>query len=76
MNAVGSINLQLRMVEGVPMLFEINPRFSSTVEFRDEFGFKDLIWSLEDKFRLPREKNTKNKSKYTKFYKAYTAFYE
>lgn len=42
----GSINVQLRLLEGVPMVFEINPRFSSTVGFRDEIGFSDLLWAI------------------------------
>jgi len=44
----GSINVQLKLVKDVPYIFEINPRFSSTVRFRDMMGFKDLIWSIED----------------------------
>lgn len=44
----GSINVQLRLSKGEPKIFEINPRFSSTVKFRNMLGFKDLIWSLED----------------------------
>jgi len=44
----GSINVQLRIHEGEPTVFEINPRFSSTVLFRHMFGFKDVQWSLED----------------------------
>lgn len=42
----GSINIQLRMNKGIPYLFEINPRFSSTVLFRHKMGFKDVIWSI------------------------------
>ena len=76
MNVSGSINLQLRMVNKRPMLFEINPRFSSTVEFRHEFGFKDLIWSLEDKFNLTKIEIRSNEYKFTKFYRSYKGFYE
>lgn len=47
----GSINVQLRMVKDLgPMVFEINPRFSSTVGMRHAIGFSDLIWSLEEQF--------------------------
>ena len=47
----GSINVQLRLVENVgPMVFEINPRFSSTVGMRHAIGFTDLIWSIEEQF--------------------------
>jgi carbamoyl-phosphate synthase large subunit len=49
----GCINVQLRLQESIPKVFEINPRFSSTVRFRDLFGFKDVQWSIEDKMNLP-----------------------
>ena len=48
-NLQGSINVQLRLKDGIPYVFEINPRFSSTVMFRHKLGFKDLLWSLQDK---------------------------
>lgn len=41
------LNVQLRLEEGIPYVFEINPRFSSTVMMRHKFGFKDFIWSLD-----------------------------
>jgi len=44
----GSINPQLRLTERGPVIFEINPRFSSTVMFRHLLGFKDLIWSVNE----------------------------
>jgi len=52
LNLIGSINAQLRIDEKGPCVFEINPRFSSTVRFRDLFGFKDVIWSIQDKLGL------------------------
>jgi len=42
----GSINVQLRKTQRGPVVFEINPRFSSTVMFRHLLGFHDVIWSL------------------------------
>jgi carbamoyl-phosphate synthase large subunit len=45
----GSINVQLILTERGPVVFEINPRFSSTVYFRHLLGFKDLIWTLEER---------------------------
>ena len=42
----GSINIQLRLHEGQPRVFEINPRFSSTVLMRHLIGFRDLEWTL------------------------------
>lgn len=53
LNLIGSINIQLRLTSRGPVVFEINPRFSSTVRFRHLFGFKDLEWSIEDKLGLP-----------------------
>jgi carbamoyl-phosphate synthase large subunit len=44
----GSINIQLRYTDRGPMVFEINPRFSSTVVFRHKLGFTDLVWSLQE----------------------------
>lgn len=49
LNLKGSINVQLKMTTKGPVIFEINPRFSSTLVFRDLLGFKDLIWSLYEK---------------------------
>jgi carbamoyl-phosphate synthase large subunit len=48
----GSINIQLKLTPNGPVVFEINPRFSSTVLFRHLTGFKDLIWTLEDFFEM------------------------
>lgn len=44
----GSINIQFRMTEKGPVIFEINPRFSSTLVFRHKLGFKDVEWSILD----------------------------
>lgn len=41
------INVQLRMRDNVPYVFEINPRFSSTVMMRHRIGFADFIWTLD-----------------------------
>lgn len=49
LDLLGSINVQLRISENSPKIFEINPRFSSTVLFRHLFGFKDLEWSIKDR---------------------------
>lgn len=42
----GAINVQLRLEKGEPKVFEINPRFSSTVGFRHRLGFRDFEWSV------------------------------
>jgi carbamoyl-phosphate synthase large subunit len=43
-NLVGSINLQSRRVDDVFIPYEINPRLSSTLLFRNKFGFDDAVW--------------------------------
>lgn len=45
---VGSINVQFILTKAGPKIFEINPRFSSTVRFRHILGFQDLVWSILD----------------------------
>jgi carbamoyl-phosphate synthase large subunit len=41
------INVQLRIAHGVPRVFEINPRLSSTVMMRHLMGFRDVQWILD-----------------------------
>ena len=60
LDLIGSINIQLRLKGGIPFVFEINPRFSSTVLFRHMVGFKDLIWSIEDALGLQISKYRSN----------------
>lgn len=45
----GLMNIQLRLTDDGPKIFEINPRLSSTLVFRDKMGFRDLIWLLEQR---------------------------
>jgi carbamoyl-phosphate synthase large subunit len=72
-NLEGSINVQLRLTEKGPVVFEINPRFSSTVLFRHMFGFKDLEWSIQDKLNIEISPYT-NAKEGQKFYKGYNEF--
>lgn len=44
----GSMNVQLRITDQGPRIFEINPRFSSTVLMRHEIGFQDLLWTVAE----------------------------
>lgn len=44
----GAINVQLRLTADGPCLFEVNPRLSSTLVFRDKMGFCDLRWWVQD----------------------------
>ncbi|NRB72734.1 MAG: ATP-grasp domain-containing protein [Verrucomicrobiales bacterium] len=47
----GCLNVQFRMKKGVPVVFEINPRISSTVMMRHKIGFEDLVWWIESRMR-------------------------
>jgi len=73
LDLVGSINVQLRLSENLPKVFEINPRFSSTVLYRHLFGFEDLIWSIEDRLGLELSDNQQNVIG-KKFYKGYEEY--
>jgi carbamoyl-phosphate synthase large subunit len=44
----GSMNIQLRLTDQGPRVFEINPRFSSTVLMRHRIGFSDVLWALSE----------------------------
>lgn len=44
----GAVNLQLRLTAEGPRIFEMNPRFSSTVLMRHRLGFQDLLWAIDD----------------------------
>lgn len=48
LNLHGSMNIQLRLTEKGPRVFEINPRFSSTVLMRHRLGFSDLLWAVDE----------------------------
>lgn len=74
LDLVGSINIQLRIRNNIPYIFEINPRFSSTVYLRHKLGFQDVYWSLLDKLKSDIPNYTEVKS--AKYYRAYTEFIE
>lgn len=48
LNLRGSMNVQLRLTDKGPRVFEINPRFSSTVLMRHRLGFSDVLWAIEE----------------------------
>jgi carbamoyl-phosphate synthase large subunit len=75
LNLKGSINVQLRLTKNGPKVFEINPRFSSTVLFRHMLNFRDLIWSIEDILNISLSEY-KNDSNGKKFYKGYSEYLE
>jgi len=43
----GAINIQLRKFKNMPFIFEINPRYSSTVGFRANCGFNDIEMAVD-----------------------------
>ncbi len=73
LDLVGSINIQLRISNNLPKIFEINPRFSSTVLYRHLFGFEDLLWSIEDKLKYKISEYQVN-SIGSKFYKGFVEY--
>ena len=75
LNLRGSINIQMRIHKGLPTIFEINPRFSSTVLFRHLFGFKDLQWSIEDLMEMKTSKYIKPKAG-SSFFRGYSEYIE
>jgi len=72
-NLEGSINVQLRLTQKGPVVFEINPRFSSTVLFRHMFGFKDLEWSIQDKLGIEIKPHI-NVEEGRRFYKGFNEY--
>lgn len=48
LNLQGSMNVQLRITNAGPRVFEINPRISSTVLMRNQLGFTDVLWALDE----------------------------
>ena len=44
----GSMNIQLRLTDKGPRIFEINPRISSTVLMRHRLGYTDVLWALDE----------------------------
>lgn len=49
----GSNNIQFRMGDDGPQIFEINPRFSGTVGIRAHFGFNDVEMAICEALDLP-----------------------
>ncbi|GIK54233.1 MAG: carbamoyl phosphate synthase [Planctomycetota bacterium] len=51
----GSMNVQLRLTDSGPRVFEINPRFSSTALMRQKMGFTDVLWAVDEAEGKPAE---------------------
>lgn len=47
------LNVQLRLTDVGPRIFEINPRFSSTAMMRHRIGFCDLAWVCDARLGHP-----------------------
>ena len=73
LSLVGSINVQLRIGPNGPTIFEINPRFSSTIMFRNMLGFKDVLWCIEDALGLTLSLDEKRPIG-KRFYKGFTEY--
>jgi len=71
----GSVNLQLRMTNDGPKLFEINPRFSSTAGFRDAVGFRDVRWSIDELLGRRAESYDEAKAIGRRFYRYFDELY-
>ena len=56
LNFEGCLNVQLKLTDAGPKIFEINPRISSTVMMRDKIGFKDCLWWVKSKLKLPLDR--------------------
>tara|TARA_B100000780_G_scaffold155209_1_gene108547 strand:+ start:1339 stop:2274 length:936 start_codon:yes stop_codon:yes gene_type:complete len=69
----GVINIQLRKTKSGPLIFEINPRLSSTLVFRDLMGFQDLRWWVADALGLPKT-DYRKPSASTKFYRGISEY--
>ncbi|WP_210455354.1 ATP-grasp domain-containing protein [Vibrio crassostreae] len=53
----GSCNFQLRFVDGVPKLFEINSRSSGTTPFCAQLGFNPIEFYLKSRLDIPYQSN-------------------
>ena len=51
-NKPGCYNVQLTLTTDGPRIFEINPRLSSTLVFRDKLGFNDLRWWVSEMLNI------------------------
>lgn len=69
LNLTGALNIQLRLTSEGARLFEINPRLSSTVVFRDLMGFQDLRWWTSDVLGLGISFETSLPEEGTRFFR-------
>lgn len=63
-----SSNVQLRMLDGEPCAFEINPRLSSTTSVRAHFGFNEPEMILRELFGLPAVAPRKSTGRFVRYW--------
>lgn len=70
-NLNGVINIQFKIQNNQIKIFDINPRISSTVKMRDLLGFKDCLWWIKEKLKIPNKEqiNIKKNKSIVKFFK-------
>jgi len=61
LDLIGCLNIQLKLTDTGPKIFEINPRLSSTVMMRNRIGFQDCLWWIKYKLGVPVDKREKVK---------------
>lgn len=64
-NLNGVINIQFKIQNNQIKIFDINPRLSSTIKMRDLLGFKDCLWWINEKLKIPNKKLIKIKKNKT-----------
>lgn len=64
-NLYGVINIQFKIQNKQIKIFDINPRLSSTIKMRDLLGFKDCLWWINEKLKIPNKKLIKIKKNKT-----------
>jgi carbamoyl-phosphate synthase large subunit len=75
----GALNVQLRLTSQGPLVFEINPRLSSTLVFRDKMGFFDFRWWVQEVLGVaatPAVPNTLGPKVGTLFYRGTAEYFE
>ncbi|MGE3342001.1 MAG: ATP-grasp domain-containing protein [Vicinamibacterales bacterium] len=61
-------NVQLRMLDGRPCAFEVNPRLSSTTSVRAHFGFNEPEMILRELFGLPAVAPRKSTGRFMRYW--------
>lgn len=54
LRSTGPMNIQFKLVNGKPVIFEINPRLSGSASMRKKLGFNDVNYCIELYKKSPR----------------------